>query len=172
MQPFRSVRSEAELLAVSTDSHVCPAHHPASVYQKGSGDQWVEPGDTHVWSTASLWEFSTGSYDGYVPDEEREMWVLYDSDAQHAPVPPRPAGTHDYATRILTRDPEMMQHATLAEARAAIEESVGDGATVGHTNIWVRQPGEYVFNSNVHIPHGTKAADLPWAVPYTQHENG
>jgi hypothetical protein len=162
MDPYRIVRSEAELEAVATDSLVCPAYYLGSIYEKAAPNAWVEPGCEEEIPTAAVWEVMTGSYDGLVLDEDREVWVLIDAAAPKLVRPPRPEKSPDYATRVQLRTAEFMTHFTLEEARQAIEDAVGHGVTIGHTNIWHRTRDAYDFRSSVHIPHGTAVADFPW----------
>jgi hypothetical protein len=161
MDPYRIVRSEAELEAVATDSLVCPAYYLGSIYEKAAPNEWVEPGSGETIPTAAVWEVMTGSYEGLIMDEDREVWVLIDAAAPKLVRPPRPENSPDYAIRVQSRSAEFMTHFTLEEARQAIEDAVGDGLTVGHTNIWFRARDAYDFRSSVHIPHGTAAADFP-----------
>jgi hypothetical protein len=163
MRPFSIAYSEAAIQALPSDSLICPPFHPESIYQKGS-DGWVEPGVEDTIPTSALWEVLTGSYDGYVPDEEREVWVIYDA-TYKAGRPPRPKSSPDYATRVQARDPEMALHGTLDEARAAIEAAVGSGVTAGHTNIWHRTAVDHVFRASVYIEPGTPVAEFPWKSP-------
>jgi hypothetical protein len=162
MEPYRTVRSEAELEAVATDSLVCPAYYLGSIYEKAAPNEWVEPGSEETIPTAAVWEVMTGSYEGLIMDEDREVWVLIDAAAPKLVRPPRPEKSPDYATRVQLRSAEFMTHFTLDEARQAIEEAVGDGVTVGHTNIWKRPRDSYQYRSIVHITAGTPAADFPW----------
>lgn len=162
MDPYRVVRSAAELDAVAIDSLVCPAYYLGSIYEKAAVNQWVEPGSEEAIPTAAVWEVMTGSYDGLIMDEDREVWVLIDAAAPKLVRPPRPGTSPDYATRVQTRTAEFMTHLTLEAARQSIEEAVGSGATVGHTNIWVRSRDAYEYRSSVHIAHGTPVADFPW----------
>lgn len=162
MDPYRIVRSETELDAVAIDSLVCPAYYPGSIYEKAAPNEWVEPGCEETIPTAAVWEVMTGAYEGLVLDEDREVWVLIDAAAPKPVRPPRPESSPNYATRVSTRDPVILSHASMEDARAAIEEAVGDGVTVGHTNIWTRQPANVVFRSSVHIAPGTAVADFPW----------
>ncbi|ACL42043.1 hypothetical protein Achl_4092 (plasmid) [Pseudarthrobacter chlorophenolicus A6] len=162
MEPYRIVRSEAELEAVATDSLVCPAYYLGSIYEKSAPNEWVEPGSEETIPTAAVWEVMTGSYDGLVMDEDREVWVLIDADAPKLIRPPRSEKSPDYATRVQLRTAEFMTHHTLAEAQKAIEDATGDGVTVGHTNIWKRPRDSYEYRSIVHIKAGTAAADFPW----------
>lgn len=165
MEPSRIVRSETELEAVAVDSLVCPAYYLSSVYEKAAPNEWVEPGSDETISTAALWEVMTGAYETLVLDEDREAWVLIDAAAPKLVRPPRAQSSPDYATRVQTRSAEIMTHLTLDEARAAIEAAVGDGATVGHTNIWHRTAGEHVFRASVYIDPGTTVAGFPWKSP-------
>lgn len=162
MEPYRIVRSEAELDAVAVDSLVCPAYFPGSIYEKSAPNQWVEPGCEDTIPTAALWEVMTGSYETLVMDEDREVWVLIDSAAPKLVRPPRPESSPDYATRVQSRTAEFITHLTLEDARQAIEDAVGDGVTMGHTNIWKRPKDAYDYRSHVHIPAGTAVADFPW----------
>jgi hypothetical protein len=161
MQPFDILYSESALEELPSDSLVCPAYAPASVFQKSGPNEWVEPGLAETFTTAGVWEWMTGSYDGYIPDEEREVWIIYNA-AHKTERPARLASTPDYATRVQAREPEMVHHDTLEEARTAIEEAIGDGVTVGHTNIWHRAAGEHVFRASAYIDPGTTVADFPW----------
>ncbi|MBG0738922.1 hypothetical protein IV500_05730 [Paeniglutamicibacter antarcticus] len=162
MEPYRIVRSEADLEAVAIDSLVCPAYSPRYIYEKAAVNEWVEPGCEDALSTATVWEVMTGSYETLVLDEDREVWVLIDAAAPKPVRPPRPAKSPDYATRVQTRATEIMTHQTLDEARAAIEVAVGDGVTVGRTNIWRRPKEAYDFRPSVYIQPGTAASDFPW----------
>ena len=162
MQPFRTVRSQAELEAVATDSLVCPAYFLGAIYEKSGPDSWVEPGCEEAFTTAAVWEVMTGSYETLVLDEDREVWVLIDAAAPALVRPPRREDSPDYATRVQLRTNEIMVHHTLEEAQQAIEAAVGTGSTVGHTNIWHRSRDAYDFRPSVYIPHGTAAADFPW----------
>jgi hypothetical protein len=165
MEPYRTVRSEAELDAVAIDSLVCPAYFLGSVYEKAAPDEWVEPGSEETITTAALWEVMTGSYETLVLDEDREAWVLIDAAAPKLERPPRPEKSPDYATRVQLRSNEIMVHHTLEEAQQAIEASVGSGVTIGHTNIWHRSRDAYDFRPSVYIQPGTAVADLPWKSP-------
>lgn len=165
MEPYRIVRSAAELDAVAIDSLVCPAYYLGSIYEKSAPNEWVEPGCEEAIPTDAVWEVMTGSYDGLVLDEDREVWVLIDAAAPKLVRPPRPEDSPDYATRVQLRTAEFMTHLTLAEARQAIEDAVGTGVTIGHTNIWFRSKEAYDFRSSLHIPHGTAVADFPWKSP-------
>lgn len=165
MHPFsnlRVIRSEAELEAVATDSLVCPAYYLGAIYEKAAPNEWVEPGCEDSIPTAALWEVMTGSYDGLVMDEDREAWVLIDAAAPKLVQPHRPDDSPDYATRVQLRTAEFIVHHTLEEARQAIEAAVGDGVTVGHTNIWKRPRDSYEYRSIVYIQPGTAVADFPW----------
>jgi hypothetical protein len=165
MEPYRTVRSEAELDTVAIDSLVCPAYFLGAVYEKTAPNAWVEPGCEETITTAALWEVMTGSYETLVLDEDREAWVLIDAAAPALVRPPRPEDSPDYATRVQLRTNEIMVHQTLEEAQQAIEAAVGTGVTIGHTNIWHRSRAAYDFRPSVYIPHGTAAADFPWASP-------
>lgn len=90
MDPYRTVRSEAELDAVATDSLVCPAYFLGSVYEKAAPNERVEPGSGDTIPTAALWEVMTGSYETIDLDEDREPWVLIDAAAPNGPAAPRP----------------------------------------------------------------------------------
>lgn len=165
MHPFsdlRVIRSEEELEAVAIDSLVCPAYYLGAIYEKAAPNKWVEPGCEDSIPTAALWEVMTGSYETLVLDEDREAWVLIDAAAPKLVRPPRPADSPDYATRVQTRTAEIMVHHTLDEARQAIETAVGDGVTIGHTNIWKRARDAYDFRPSVYIKPGTAVADFPW----------
>lgn len=161
MQPFDIFYSEAAIEALANDSLVCPAFSLASVFQKYGANEWAEPGSAETFTTAGVWEFMTGSYDGYIPDEEREVWVIYNA-THKIERPARLASTPDYATRVQTREPEMAHHPTLEDARTAIEEAIGEGVTTGHTNIWHRAAGEHVFRASVYLEPGTTVAEFPW----------
>ena len=161
MRPFSIAYSEAAIEALPNDSLVCPPHYPASIYQKSAANEWVEPGCVETIPTNALWEVMTGSYDGYVPDEEREVWVIYDATYAGGP-PPRPKSSPDYATRVQSREPECVLHDTLDEARTAIETAVGDGVTVGHTSVWHRSAIDHVFRASEYIEPGTPVAKFPW----------
>lgn len=162
MQPSRTVRSEAELEAVATDSLVSAAYGLRYIYEKAAPNKWVEPGSEDAITTAALWEVLTGSYEGLVLEEEREVWVLIDSVVAEPVRPPRPKSSPDYATRVSSRTPVIVTHQTLEEAQAAIEAAAGDGVIEGHTNIWKRSPDTYEFRSSVYIKPGTAAKDFPW----------
>lgn len=163
MQPYRIVRSQAELDAVAIDSLVCPAYSLRDIYEKAAPNEWVEPGCADTTPTAALWEIMTGSYETLVMDEDREVWVLIDAAAPKLVCPARPESSPDYATRVQSRDEEFLTHQTLEDAQQAIEEAVGDGVTVGHTNIWKRPRGAYDFRSSVYIRPGTAATEFPWS---------
>lgn len=167
MEPYRTVRSEAELEAVAIDSLVCPAYFLGAIYEKSAPNSWVEPGCEETITTAAVWEVMTGSYETLVLDEDREVWVLIDAAAPALVRPPRRDDSPDYATRVQLRTNEIMVHQTLEEAQQAIEAAVGTGVTVGHTNIWHRNKGVYDFRPSVYIAPGTRAADFPWASPAT-----
>jgi hypothetical protein len=169
MDPYRIVRSEAELEAVATDSLVCPAYYLGSIYEKAAPNEWVEPGCEDTLTTAAVWEVMTGSYDGLVLDEDREVWVLIDTAAPKLLRPPRPETSPDYATCVQLRTNEIMTHLTLKEAQTAIEEAVGYGVTVGHTNIWKRSRDSYDFRPSVYIAPGTAVAEFPWRSETTTH---
>lgn len=156
-----SIHSQEELEALGIDSVACPAYHPASIFQKQASNEWVEPGSDEVWSTEAVWEWSTGSHEHLVIDEDREMWVVHDAGAPKEEQPPRPADSHDWATRIEARTPVYVTHPSREDALAAIRTEIGDGETSGRTNIWYRPAGDYVFRSHLFFPPGTKAADLP-----------
>lgn len=65
-------------------------HDPSSLFQKGTGDEWVEPGTDVEWPSTAVWEFLIGSYERFIPDEERQVWVIWDAAAQmQAPAAPR-----------------------------------------------------------------------------------
>jgi hypothetical protein len=166
MNPYRTVRSEAELEAVATDSLVCLAYYLGSIYEKAAPNEWVEPGCEETITTAAVWEVMTGAYETLVIDEDREVWVLIDAAAPKLVRPPRPETSPDYATRVQLRTNEIMTHQTLEEAHKAIEDAVGDGVTVGHTNIWHRSTREaYDFHPSVYIQPGTAVPDFPWKSP-------
>jgi hypothetical protein len=94
----RVVRSEAELHAVAPDSLVCAAYAPASVYQVGGDGRWSEPGLEEEIPTPALWEFLTGAYETIILDEDREVWVLYDSAAQRDVRPRHGEDSHGRQT--------------------------------------------------------------------------
>ncbi|MET4144289.1 hypothetical protein [Arthrobacter sp. UYCo732] len=165
MNPYRIVRSEAELDAVAIDSLVCPAYYLSAIHEKSAPNEWVEPGSEDTLPTAAVWEVMTGSYETLVMDEDREAWVLIDAAAPKLVRPPRPATSPDYATRVQNRAAEFVTHQTLDEARQAIEDAVGDGVTIGHTNIWKRPKDAYDYRSHVHIPAGTAVSQFPWNSP-------
>lgn len=154
------IHSQALLEGLGTDSVVCPAYSPGSIFQKQAPNEWVEPGSDEVWTTEAVWEFSTGSYEHLIMDEDREMWVVYDPAAAKEERPPRPTGTHDWATRMESRHPVYVTHASREEALAAIAVEIADGETVGRTNIWFRPQGDYAFRSHRYLPPGTRAADI------------
>lgn len=156
-----SIRSQDQLEALGIDSVACPAYHPASIFQKQAPNEWVEPGSDEVWSTEAVWEFSTGAYEDLIMDEDREMWVLHDAGQPKDERPPRPVGSHDWATRMDTRTPVYLTHPSREAALAAIRTELGDSETSGRTNIWRRAEGEYNFRSQQYFPPGTEAADLP-----------
>lgn len=162
MEPYRIVRSEAELNAVAVDSLVCPAYYLGSIYEKAAPNEWVEPGCEDTLPTATVWEVMTGAYETLVLDEDREVWVLIDAAAPKLVRPPRSESSPDYATRVQTRTAEIMTHLTLEAARQAIEAAVGDGVTIGHTNIWIRARDAYDFRPSVYIKPGTAVVDFPW----------
>ncbi|GAA4035083.1 hypothetical protein GCM10023063_19300 [Arthrobacter methylotrophus] len=162
MEPYRIVRSEAELDAVAIDSLVCPAYFLGSIYEKSATNEWVEPGSDETYSTAAVWEVMTGSYETLILDEDREVWVLIDAAAPKLQRPPRPETSPDYATRVQLRTNEIMTHHSLEEARLAIEAAVGDGVTIGHTNIWKRSRDAHYFRPSVYIEPGTAVSDFPW----------
>jgi hypothetical protein len=163
MQPFRTVRSEVELEAVVSGSLVSAAYSLRTIFEKQNTNEWVEPGSEETWTTASVWEFMTGAYEHLVLDEDREVWVLIDAAAPELVRPPRTESSPDYATRVSSRTPEIATHATLDDARAAIEEAVGDGVTVCATNIWGRQRDQWLLSPMLYIEPGTSAAEFPWA---------
>ena len=162
MEPYRIVRSEAELEAVATDSLVCPEYFLGAIYEKSAPNSWVEPGCEETITTAAVWEVMTGAYETLVLDEEREVWVLIDAAAPALVRPPRCEESPDYATRVQMRTNEIMGHQTLEEAQQAIEAAVGTGVTVGHTNIWHRSRDAYDFRPSIHIAPGTRVTDFPW----------
>jgi hypothetical protein len=162
MEPYRTVRSEAELDAVAIDSLVCPAYFLGAVYEKAAPNEWVEPGSEETLTTAALWEVMTGSYETLVLDEDREAWVLIDAAAPKLVRPPRSEKSPDYATRVQLRTNEIMTHHTLEEAQQAIEAAVGDGVTIGHTNIWHRSADAYDFRPSVYIAPDTAVSAFPW----------
>jgi hypothetical protein len=162
MQPTRIVRSEAELEAVATSSLVSAAYGLRYIYEKAASNEWVEPGSEEAVPTAAVWEFLTGSYEGLVLDEEREVWVLIDAAEPPVCRPTRSADSPDYATRMQSRTPEYLTHPSLQDARAAIEAGIGHGVSAGHTNIWARTKDTHVFHSAVYVPPGTPDALLPW----------
>ncbi|WP_422758888.1 hypothetical protein [Paenarthrobacter sp. C1] len=162
MQPARTVHSEAELEAVATDSLVSAAYGLRYIYEKSGPNEWVEPGSEETFTTAGVWEFLTGSYETLVLDEDREVWVLIDAAAPGPVRPPRPVDSPDYATRIQLRSNDIVVHHTLEEAQQAIEDAVGTGVTVGHTNIWHRAKDAYDFRPSVYIAPGTPVPDFPW----------
>jgi hypothetical protein len=158
---LNSIQSQAQLDAMAIDSVACPAYSPESIFQKQAPNEWVGPGSDEVWSTEAVWEWATGTYEDLVMDEDREMWVVYDAAAPKQERPPRPAGTHDWATRMESREPVYVTHSSRDDALAAIAAEIGDGETAGRTNLWARPQGDYVFRSHLFFPPGTKASDLP-----------
>ncbi|HEX9088864.1 MAG TPA: hypothetical protein VF867_15205 [Arthrobacter sp.] len=166
MQPFRIVRSEAELEAVATDSLVSGAYCLKSIHEKSGPNAWVEPGSEEAISTAALWEVLTGAYETIILDEDREVWVLIDAAAPGPVRPPRGEDSPDYLTRARSgdRDIEWVTHAILAEARAEIEALLGAGTAARNMLIYARADKDRIdFYPVEHIAAGTAAAGLPWA---------
>lgn len=166
MQPFRTVRSEAELEEVAPGSLVCPAYSLRTIFEKQNTNEWVEPGSEDVLTTPAVWEFMTGAYETIILDEDREVWVLIDAAAPGPERPPRSEDSPDYLTRARAgdRNTEWVTHASMAEARAEIESLVGAGTTAANMIIYARGDKTRIdFYPVEHIAAGTSASGLPWA---------
>lgn len=161
MKPLSVIRSEALLEELGTDSAVCGAYYPETIFQKQAPNEWVEPGEETIWRTDTVWEWLTGTYEDLVMDEDREVWVIHDAGAPKEERPARPVGSHDYATRMDSREPVYLTHATRADALAAIAAEIGDGVSVGRINIWSRPRDSHIFRYPAFFPPGTRSADLP-----------
>lgn len=165
MQPFRTVRSEAELEAVATDSLASGAYCLKSIHEKTGPNTWVEPGCEEEDTTAALWEMRTGAYETIILDEDREVWVLIDAAAPQPDRPPRDEVSPDYLTRarLGDRNTEWVTHASLAEARAEIESLIGTGTAADNIVIYAREDKNRIdFYPVEHIEAGTTARALPW----------
>jgi hypothetical protein len=166
MNPYRVVRSEAELEAVATDSLVSGAYCLKSIHEKSGPNSWVEPGCEDEVTTAALWEMLTGAYETIILDEDREVWVLIDAAAPQPVRPPRAEDSPDYLTRarLGDRNAEWVTHANLAEARAEIESLIGAGTSADNMLIYARTDKNRIdFYPVEHIAASTAAAGLPWA---------
>ena len=175
MQPYRIVRSEAELAAVAADSLVSAAYNPATVYQAGSDGRWSEPGVEDDVPAAALWEFLTGAYETIILDEDREVWVLYDAAAQKPVRPPRRPESPDFLTRarLGNRNTEWVTHHTLEEARAEIESLVAARPSSGILQIYVRPDKNRLdYYGAVFLPAGTALEALPWRSDVAQSAHG
>lgn len=165
MQPFRTVRSEADLEAVAHGSLVSAAYSLRTIFEKQNTNEWVEPGSEEVWTTAAVWEHLTGAYETIILDEDREVWVLIDA-AEPQPVrPPRGPGSHDFLTRarLGDRNTEWVTHATLDDARSEIESLVAGRPSSDSMVIYARQDKNRIdFYPIEFLPPGTALADLPW----------
>jgi len=164
MNPYRIVRSEAELEEVATDSLVSGAYCLKSIHEKSGPNAWVEPGCEEMITTAALWEILTGAYETIILDEDREVWVLIDAAAPDLVRPPRGADSPDYLTRagLGDRDTEWVTHATLAKARAEIESLIGAGTAADSMLIYARADKNRIdFYPVEHIKAGTSADTLP-----------
>jgi hypothetical protein len=165
MQPFRTVRSEAALEAVTPGSLVSAAYSLRTIFEKQNTNEWVEPGSEEVWTTAAVWEHMTGAYETIILDEDREVWVLIDAAAPEPVRPPRGEDSHDFLTRARfgDRNAEWVTHATLAEARAEIESLIAGRPSVGHLLIYAREDKNRIdFYTVEFFQPGTALADLPW----------
>lgn len=166
MNPYRIVRSEAELEEVTPGSLVCAAYSLRTIFEKQNINEWVEPGSEEEITTAAVWELMTGAYETIILDEDREVWVLIDAAAPGPVRPSRSADSPDYLTRARPGDraAEWVTHASLAEARAEIESLIGAGAAANNMLIYAREDKARIdFYPVEHIVAGTVAAGLPWA---------
>lgn len=166
MQPFRIVRSEADLEAVIPGSLVSAAYSLRTILEKQNTNEWVEPGSEEIWTTAAAWEHMTGAYETIILDEDREVWVLIDAEAPQPVRPPRGADSPDFLTRarLGDRNTEWVTHKTLAEARAEVESLIGAGTAADNMLIYARTDKNRIdFYPVEHIVAGTTAAGLPWA---------
>ncbi|RKR29807.1 hypothetical protein [Arthrobacter oryzae] len=165
MQPFRIVRSEAELEAVAPGSLGSAAYSLRTIFENQNTNEWVEPGCEETWTTAAVWEHMTGAYETIILDEDREVWVLIDAAAPQPVRPPRGADSHDFLTRAQPggRDTEWVTRASLADARAEIEALIGAGTATDNMVIYARTDKERIdFCPVGHVEAGTSADTLPW----------
>ncbi|MDF9749066.1 hypothetical protein [Arthrobacter sp. ES3-54] len=169
MNPYRVVRSEAELEAVATDSLVSDslvsgAFCLRSIHEKAGPNAWVEPGSEETIPTSAVWEMLTGAYETIILDEDREVWVLIDAAAPQPVRPPRGEDSPDFVTRarLGDRNTEWVIHASLAEARAEIESLIGAGIAADNMLIYARTDKNRIdFYPVEHIKAGTSAGALP-----------
>lgn len=175
MQPYRIVRSEAELEAVATDSLVSAAYNLSYIYEKSGPNEWVEPGSEDTIPTAAVWELCTGAYETVILDEDREMWVLIDTAAPKPVRPPRGPDSPDFLTRarLGDRNAEWVTHHTLEEARAEIESLVAGRPSAGILQIYVRPDKNRLdYYGSVFLPAGTALETLPWRSDVAQSAHG
>ncbi|MDJ0354459.1 hypothetical protein [Pseudarthrobacter sp. PH31-O2] len=160
MQPFRIVRSEAELEGVAPGSLVSAAYSLRTIFEKQNTNEWVEPGSEEEFPTAAVWELMTGAYETIILDEDREVWVLIDAAAPGLVRPPRGEDSPDYLTRARPgdRDTEWITHASLAGARAEIESLIGAGTAANNMLIYARTDKARIdFYPVEHIEAGAAA---------------
>jgi hypothetical protein len=149
-------------------SLVSAAYSLRTIFEKQNTNEWVEPGSEEVWTTAAVWEHTTGAYETIILDEDREVWVLIDAAAPQPVRPPRGADSPDFLTRarLGDRNAEWVAHTSLAEARAEIESLVAGRPAADHLLIYARQDKNRIdFYPVEHLKPGTALADLPWRRP-------